>query len=259
MTLFSTLRRTAVALAAGLAFAAPLAHASTPATTRRAVPSAITPRDVTTVSARDVEASNAKIRMAYDALITMWTSDFAQIGERFAAPGLVRYRGGVRTGCGIMHGDNAAYCPEDNAIYFDELFVAAQARNAAAQIGTDGDMAAVGIIAHEMGHAVALQLGHEWRFTYQNEAAADCLAGAFAHQAGRDGQLEKGDVEEAFYAMYSAGDPQPELTGDARLDRRIMRTASLMGHGTYDKRMANFKAGLDGGAGSCLAEFRGTE
>jgi uncharacterized protein len=250
----SSFRRRLVTLVAGLAFAAPLAAAA-PTPRRATIPA---PRDATAyVTESDVAASNAKIRMAYDALIAMWQDDFQQIGGRFAAPGLVRYRRAVRTGCGVMGGNNAAYCPNDNAIYFDEVFVAAQAKNAAAQVGTDGDMAAVGIIAHEMGHAVALQLGHESPYTYQNEAAADCLAGAFANRANRNGELEKGDVEEAFYAMFSAGDPEPELTGDARVDQRIMRTASLMGHGTYDKRMANFKAGLDGGAGSCLGDFRG--
>jgi len=252
MQQLSSLRRHIVTLAAGLALAAPLAHAA-PAPVAA-------PRDATTyVTPADVEASNAKIRMAFGSLVTMWQADFQQIGERFATPGLVRYRGAVRTACGVMHGNNAAYCPNDNAIYFDDVFVAGQAKNAAQQVGTDGDMAAVGIIAHEMGHAVALQLGHEWQYTYQNEATADCLAGAFAHQANRNGELEKGDVDEAFYAMYSAGDPEPELTGNARVDRRIMLNASLMGHGTYDKRMANFKTGLDGGAQACLADFKGIE
>jgi predicted metalloprotease len=118
-----------------------------------------------------------------------------------------------------MRSNNAIYCPRDNTIYFDEVFVAAQAKLAAQELGTDGDMAAVGIIAHEMGHAVAMQLGHIERSTYANEATADCLAGAFTKQAERDGTLEDGDVDEAFFAMSAAGDPTPELTGDRRVDR----------------------------------------
>lgn len=211
------------------------------------------------VTERDVTASNAKIKMAAGALLSMWSADFAKVGERFAAPGLLRYRGGIMSPCGVMRPNNAGYCPRDNNIYFDEVFVAAQAGAAARQLGTDGDMAAVGIIAHEMGHAVAIQLGHQSRMVYQNEATADCLAGAFAEQSGRDGSLEAGDLEEAFFGMYAAGDPQPELTGDRRMDYRILRVASVMGHGTRDQRLANFRQGLHGGAGVCLPEFAGIQ
>src|SRR5690349_20383508 len=51
---------------------------------------------------RDVAASNEKAAMAYQALVQMWTEDFRRVGERFAAPGLSRYRGAVRTVCGIV-------------------------------------------------------------------------------------------------------------------------------------------------------------
>ena len=76
------------------------------------------------------------------------------------------------------------YCPNNNTILYDEVFVAGMAKTASNALGTDGDMASVGVIAHEMGHAVAMQLGHASRSSYQNEATADCLAGAFA-RAGR--------------------------------------------------------------------------
>jgi uncharacterized protein len=209
------------------------------------------------ITERDVTASNKKIEMAAGALVSMWSADFDKLGERFAQPGLMRYRGAVGTPCGIMRPNNAGYCPRDNNIYFDEVFVAGTAGTAAQQLGTDGDMAAVGIIAHEMGHAVAIQLGHESRSSYENEATADCLAGAFALQSSKDGSLEKGDLEEAFFGMYNAGDPTPELTGDPGMDNRILRVASMMGHGTRDQRLANFKSGYAGGAGACLPEFAG--
>jgi hypothetical protein len=54
-----------------------------------------------------------------------------------------------------------------------------------------------------------------------------------------------------------AGDPTPTLTGNERIDDRIVRRAALMGHGTRDQRMQNFRQGLDGGPGACLSEFRG--
>ena len=211
---------------------------------------------VVEVTSSDIAASNAKVRMAHSALAQMWTGYFREAGHRFVVPGLVRYRGAAASSCGIMRRNNAGYCPSDNTIYFDEVFVAAQAKEAGRKLGTDGDMAAVGIIAHEMGHAVSLQLGYRSRSTYAMEATADCLAGAFTEHSDRDGSLEPGDIEEAFFGMAAAGDPTPELTGDARIDRRILRVSSIMGHGTREQRTENFRRGLEGGAGACLDEFR---
>ncbi len=207
------------------------------------------------VTAEDVAASNAKVVMAYNALVAMWAADFEQLGVRFAPPGLVRYRGAVRTSCGVMSGNNAAYCTARNTIYFDEVFLARQARAAARDLGTDGDMAAVGIIAHEMGHAVATQLGADSPVPYYNEATADCLAGVFTRRSARNGTLEAGDLDEAFHGLAAAGDPTPQLTGNRRVDARITYRAALMGHGTRDQRLSNFQAGYERGAGACLAEL----
>jgi hypothetical protein len=201
---------------------------------------------------RDVAASNYKVRMAFTDLARMWGSGFARLGERFATPRLVRYRGVAGSSCGVMQPNNAAYCPRENTIYYDEVFVAAQARSASLELGTDGDMAGIGVIAHEMGHAVAIQLGYYSPAVYDNESAADCLAGAFARHADRNGSLEPGDVDEAFFGMAAAADPTPRLTGNRRVDRRILTRAAIMGHGTQEQRMRNFRIGLDGGAGACL-------
>jgi predicted metalloprotease len=210
------------------------------------------------VTSADIAAANAKVAAAYHALMTMWTARFGQLGAQFEEPSLLRYRGTVRTGCGIVPQDNALYCPTANAIFFDEVFVARIAKQIGRQLGTDGDMAAVGVIAHEVGHAVAIQLGYESRFTYDNEAAADCLAGAFARSARADGSLEKGDLDEAYLGMAMAGDAEPELTGDRRTDRRILQRAALMGHGTREQRMENFQTGLDRGPEGCLPAFSRT-
>lgn len=207
------------------------------------------------VTEQDVAASNAKVVMAYNALVAMWADDFAQRGVRFAPPALVRYRGAVRTACGVMNGNNAAYCTARNTIYFDDVYVARQAKDAARDLGTDGDMAAVGIIAHEMGHAVATQLGADSPVPYYNEATADCLAGAFTRRSAQDGSLERGDLDEAFHGLAAAGDPTPQLTGNRRIDARITYRAALMGHGTREQRLANFRAGYDRGAGACLSEL----
>ncbi len=249
-------RRRSLALSAALALTPlALARAVTPVTTSDAREAAPDVRDVRVTEA-DVGASNAKVRMAYQSLAQMWTGTFRQLGARFATPELVRYRGAVRNACGVLGGGNAGYCPGDNRIYYDEVFVAAQARRAAAELGTDGDMAAIGVIAHEMGHAVAIQLGRVSRVTYENEATADCLAGAFARQAERDGELESGDLDEAFYGMETAGDPTPELTGDPRVDRRRLIVAARNAHGTREQRLGNFRTGYESGPRACLVDFQ---
>ena len=255
MIRLALIRGSVAALAATFAFSSPQAHQPYSISTPEylAVPATST----TEVTARDVAASNEKIRMAHAALTQMWTADFRAIGERFATPDLVPFIGGILSACGLMRPSNALYCPRDNTIYFDELFVAEQAKTASQALGTDGDMAAVGIVAHEMGHAVAMQLGHVSRDSYENESIADCLAGAFAEYSGREGTLEDGDLDEAFYAISRAGDPRPELTGDTRTDSWILTRLARRAHGTKEQRMDNFRRGLDGGAGACLPEFRG--
>jgi predicted metalloprotease len=205
-----------------------------------------------TLTERDVAESNAEAAGAYSALVTMWTGEFRRLGARFVAPRIARYRGEARTPCGIMPASNAVYCYNNNTIYFDEVFLAAQAKITGRALGTDGDMAAVGIIAHEVGHAVAFQLGYRARSSYRNEAAADCLAGAFARHSEEDGSLEEGDIDEAFYAMAAAGDPEVALTGDRQMDDRRSSRLRRASHGTREQRTANFRAGFEGGASACL-------
>jgi predicted metalloprotease len=182
----------------------------------------------------------------------MWTDELRRRGAPFRAPRLVRYRGTTSTQCGVMPANNAAYCYDNNTIYFDDVFLAAQAKMASEALGTDGDMAAVGIIAHEMGHAVAFQLGYRSRRSYDNEKAADCLAGSFARQAARDGSLEEGDVEEAFFAMAAAADPEFQSTGNPRLDSRRQARLSRQAHGTRAQRQSNFRSGFERGPRACI-------
>ena len=243
----TSLRGRAVALALAVAVGIVPATAS-------AVPATLMPRVTAEpdLTERDVAAANAKVRMAYADLSGLWRARFTEIGERFITPRLLRYRGPTRSACGVLQPNNAAYCPIENAIYYDEVFVAAQAKAAARELGTDGDMAGIGVIAHEMGHAVAIQLGYASPVAYDNEAIADCLAGAFARHADENGSLETGDVEEAFFGMAAAADPTPELTGNRRIDRRILRQVALMGHGTREQRMGNFRSGLSGGTAACF-------
>jgi predicted metalloprotease len=235
-----------VVAAAFIAVSAPLAVAS--------AAEADEPERIT-LTTRDIEASNEEAAAAYSALASMWTAEFRRLGLPFRAPRIVRYRGNTRTSCGVVPAFNALYCYNNNTIYFDEVFLAAQAKIAGRALGTDGDMAAVGIIAHEMGHAVAFQLGFRSRSSYENEAAADCLAGAFARHAERDGSLEDGDTDEAFFAMAAAADPDFQATGNRRVDARRAARQARGAHGTRDQRMRNFRSGFERGGAACLDEL----
>lgn len=209
------------------------------------------------VTAADVAASNEKAAMAYGALVSMWTTEFENAGRRFVAPRLARYRGvPISTRCGVIAPSNAAYCLAANTIYFDDVFLAGQAKVAGQALSTDGDMVAVGIIAHEMGHAVAMQYGFRSQSSYDNEAVADCFAGAFAHQAEREGSIEHGDIDEAFFGMAAAGDPVLQTTGNARRDARLAAHVASRAHGTREQRMANFRSGLEGGSQTCFASMQ---
>ncbi|MGH7676867.1 MAG: neutral zinc metallopeptidase [Gemmatimonadaceae bacterium] len=207
------------------------------------------------VTAEDIRAANAEADAAYDALVTMWSEEFDAAGKRFSAPKVVRYRGNIVTQCGVMPASNATYCLETNTIYFDDAFVAGQAKLTGRALGSDGDMAAVGIVAHEMGHAVAFQLGHIFRDSYKNESVADCLTGAFARWAEQDGSLEEGDLDEVSYAMSAAADPDLRATGNRRLDRRRAAAIARTSHGTREQRLANFRNGFYGGSGSCVPDL----
>jgi len=208
------------------------------------------------VTPADVEWSNQKVALAYGALVDMWSKDFNQIGERFSAPRIARYQGNVRTPCGVIRANNAQYCSATNSIYYDEVFVAGMAKVAAQNLRTDGDMTGIGIIAHEMGHAVAMQLGHQSRDSYENESTADCLAGAFANQAQKNKELEDGDLDEAIFGMSMAGDPEVRSTGNERYDQMIQARLARQAHGTREQRVQNFRDGFRGGPGACLEEFR---
>ncbi len=224
---------------------------------RGAVPTGTTPPDrPVRVTAQEVENTNKKVAGAYSALVAMWNNEFKRIGERFTAPRIMRYESAVMTACGVLRPENAEYCPNANAVFYDDVFVTGLTKLAADELGTDGDMVAVGVIAHEMGHAVAMQLGYRSRNSYENESTADCLAGAFTRQAQKDGSIEPGDIDEAFYGMSLAGDPTPEATGNVRYDRMIQARLARESHGTKEQRMQNFRNGLDGGPEACLEAFR---
>ena len=72
---------------------------------------------------------------------------------------------------------NAAYCNSDNAIFWDRT---SGGLLAAAKEHFGGDMAIVGVLAHEFGHAIQVRADlPELDITLVKEQQADCFAGVY--------------------------------------------------------------------------------
>lgn len=50
----------------------------------------------------------------------MWREELRRVGAPFRTPRLACYRGDTRTSCGVMPANNAAYCFDNNTIYFEQ-------------------------------------------------------------------------------------------------------------------------------------------
>lgn len=161
-----------------------------------------------------------KSMAALNSLGEFWSAVFAQYNRSFRQPAT------QPDGRTLAH-----YDPNTNTIHFNLQFLILERRKAAANLGTDGDMAYIIVLAHEYGHAVQAHLGLLGRSN--RELQADLLAGIWAQYAHEQGLLDPGDPEEASNALLRAGG------GD---------------HGTGSQRVAAFNRGYSGGAGLAFKE-----
>jgi hypothetical protein len=190
-----------------------------------------------------------------------WIGIFREAGRPYERAKLVLYRDGVDTGgCGSASSAvGPFYCPADQRVYLDLSFY----RDLETQLRASGDFAWAYVIAHEVGHHVQRQLGtaeevdrarRENRedaneLSVRLELQADCYAGVWAHQVFKAGQLEEGDVEEAFRAS--------EAVGDDRLQRNAGREIDpdAFTHGTSEQRRRWFDEGRRSGDPSACDTF----
>jgi predicted metalloprotease len=190
-----------------------------------------------------------------------WARLFADQGQRYPAPVLNFYEGGVQSACG--NATSAAgpfYCPADRGIYLDTGFF----RELATRFGAAGDFAQNYVIAHEVGHHIQNVTGtmeqvraRQARMTQVEgnelsvrvELQADCYAGVWAAQ-NRE-RLEAGDIEEGLRAA--------EAIGDDTLQKQARGTIvpESFTHGTSAQRMKWLKRGLDSGNPAACDTFSG--
>jgi uncharacterized protein len=173
----------------------------------------------------------------------LWRTVFERDGHGYRRAKMVLYSGGVDTGCG---GASSAvgpfYCPADQRVYLDLSFE----RELSSRLKAGGDFAWAYVIAHEMGHHVQHELGLETAdrsnaASVRIELQADCYAGVWAQTVFKAGDLEQGDIEEAFNAA--------EAVGDDRLQREATGTVNpdTFTHGTSAQRRRSFTTGYDAG------------
>jgi predicted metalloprotease len=203
-----------------------------------------------------VAAQSSKFTQSMRVFVDAWQQTFALHGKTFPVPRFVPFRGQVPgTGCGTVTENNAYFCPADNTIYFDTSYISALSQDAGRMTGTDGDYAAIAVVAHELGHAVQAHLqpyattrqGWSYRVDVnRGERLADCLAGSSTRSAEAAGLLDRTDLGEALAMMRIAG--SPELAAPS-LRLWIQRHADR--HPAPGARYDMFRAGYDKGATAC--------
>jgi predicted metalloprotease len=168
-----------------------------------------------------------------DQLNTFWSGNFAEAGAPYRPPTVIPLEDVVITRCGPAGPEHFAfYCPSEEAIYYSPAGFAEHDRHI-------GDFGPIVVTAHEWGHHVQWLVGVVPEPGNAFELQADCLAGAYASDAGQQGLLDPGDVTEAVTSSAEAGDPVG-LPQDAP-----------GAHGTNDDRVIAFMRGYLDGATGC--------
>lgn len=194
-----------------------------------------------------------------------WEATFKKSNTPYSHAQLVLYSGAVSTGgCGdATSAVGPFYCPGDQRVYLDLSFYEDMKR----QLGAPGDFAWAYVIAHEMGHHVQEETGISERvdrmsrenpddanaLSVRLELQADCYAGVWAHTVFKQGDLENGDLDEAFTATEAVGDDrlQREATGRINPD--------TFTHGTSEQRRSWFTTGYEGADPAACDTFSATD
>ena len=183
----------------------------------------------------------------------VWSNIFKQEGKAYKPATLYLYTNAVRTnGCGsATSAVGPFYCPADQRVYLDLSFYEDMKR----QLNASGDFAWAYVIAHEVGHHVQNLRGTEREvasetrsspgdaneLSVRTELQADCYAGVWASTVFKAGDLEQGDLDEAFNAA--------EAVGDDRLQRQAGQSVNpdSFTHGSSEQRRRWFDTGYESG------------
>ena len=123
------------------------------------------------------------------------------------------------------------YCPRDATIYVDAPWLSTYL------LPRGGAVVIAGVLAHESGHALQDQTG--WSAAHSDDAfdaeqQADCLSGAYLHDAVDRGDFAESDAASYRDVIFGAGGSEGGV-----------------GHGTGDERVAAINLGYDDGFDGC--------
>jgi uncharacterized protein len=182
-----------------------------------------------------------------------WVGTFREEGDAYDRAQLVVYDGAVSTdGCGgATSAVGPFYCPADERVYLDLTFYDDMRR----ELGASGDFAWAYVIAHEIGHHVQNLTGTNGEvsrlerddpdraneLSVRVELQADCYAGVWASTVFAEGDLEPGDLDEAFTASEAVGDDRLQEQAGQRVD------PDSFTHGTSEQRRTWFENGYESG------------
>ncbi len=189
-----------------------------------------------------------------------WTEKFAAAGQRYEPATVVLFTDATESACGVAQAASGPfYCPNDQKVYIDLTFYD-QLRQ---QFGAPGDFAQAYVLAHEIGHHVQALEGTLGEFndaraqmsqtdineySVRVELQADCYAGVWANDVGRQNLLDQDDVEEAITAANAIGDDT--LTRGTVSPRNFT-------HGTSEQRMKWLRIGMESGNPADCDTFSG--
>lgn len=176
-----------------------------------------------------------------------WTAIFAENGQDYPEPTLVLFDGAVQSACGFAQSAvGPFYCPRDQQVYIDLTFF----RELSERFGAPGEFARAYVVAHEVGHHVQNVLGvfeanrgaRDNETSVRQELQADCLAGVWAHFAGRAGQIEPGEFEQALRAATAIGDDRLQREAQGYV------VPESFTHGSSEQRVRWFQRGYESGS-----------
>jgi hypothetical protein len=203
------------------------------------------------------------VTFVLDTAQATWAKLLPEQGTQYQDAHLVLFRDGIGSACGFAEtASGPFYCPGDQKVYIDLGFYD-ELKN---RFGAPGDFAQAYVLAHELGHHVQWLLGTEERvrdrqrlrsgrandLSVRLELQADCYAGIWAHEAGREGILEMGDLEEGLNAAAAVGDDRLQRMETGRVNPESFT------HGTSGERSAWFKRGFDTGRPDACDTFSGS-
>ena len=190
-----------------------------------------------------------------------WGKIFSEDDDSYERAELVLYDGAVSTeGCGgATSAVGPFYCPADERVYLDLSFYADMER----QLDAEGDFAWAYVIAHEIGHHVQNLTGvnaevselessdpdRANELSVRVELQADCYSGVWAATVFAQGDLQAGDLDEAFTASEAVGDDRLQEQAGQNVD------PDSFTHGTSEQRRTWFENGYESGDPSACDTF----